>query len=232
MPAAAAIGTAAGPESPGYIFDDTGAAFDAIADVIAAFERSDAFAPFDSRFDHYLRGELELTAGERRGLSLFEDERKGNCAACHPVPGADSARAESLFTDFSYDNLGVPTNTRVRSLNGKPPGHADRGLLNNPRVDDPELSGAFRVSSLRNVAVTAPYMHNGVFSELETVVHFYNSRDVAGAINPETGMPWEPAEVGDTRNTEELGDLGLTEEEVDDIVGFLRTLTDSRNESL
>ena len=165
-------------------------------------------------------------------MDLFKDEKKGNCAACHPVPEKNTPKAESLFTDFSYDNLGTPKNKQARIHNGNSDSFIDEGLFNNPLVKDPALRGAFRVTSLRNIAITAPYMHNGIFKELKTVVHFYNSRDVTGALNPETGKPWEPAEIDETKNTEELGDLGLTDQEIDDIVVFLKTLTDERYEHL
>ena len=210
------------------IFDDTESAFHAIADSIAAFEATAQFAPFDSKFDRVLKGEAEFSAEEKLGLELFIDEEKGNCAACHTVPTADSSKIDSLFTDFTYDNLGVPKNTLVRSQNGKGQDYVDLGLYNNPQVDDPELKGAFRVSGLRNIAVTGPYMHNGVFRDLSTTVHFYNSRDVKGALNPETQAPWEAAEVPDTMNTEELGNLGLSLQEVNAIVAFMETLTDAR----
>lgn len=208
------------------IFNDMDKAFDAVADAITAFEETEEFSPFNSRFDRYLRGEARLTEQELRGLDLFKAEDKGNCAACHPVPNLSSTKAESLFTDFTYDNLGVPKNIKVRLNNGKGLSFLDDGLFDNSQVNDPELRGAFRVSSLRNIAVTAPYMHNGVFKELATVVHFYNSRDVVGALNPETGSAWRPSEVDGTKNTDELGNLGLTNKEIDDIVVFLKTLTD------
>ena len=213
-------------------FTETDNTFDAIADAIAAFERTEEFSPFNSKFDKSLRGELSLSADEQRGLDLFTKEDKGNCAACHPVPSINSSKSDSLFTDFTYDNLGAPKNTLVRSKNGKGNDFIDNGLFQNDEVNDEKLKGAFRVSSLRNIAVTAPYMHNGVFNKLSTVVHFYNSRDVAGAINPETGNTWKSAEVDATKNTEELGNLGLSEQEVSDIVSFLKTLTDERYEHL
>ncbi len=208
------------------IFNDTDTAFDAIADSIATFEKT--LASFDSRFDQMLQGDAEFTMQESLGLALFVAENKGNCAACHPVPQRQSSKAESLFTDFSYDNLGVPKNALVRALNGKGSDFVDNGLFNNVVVDDVALKGAFRVSGLRNVAVTAPYMHNGVFSDLKTVVQFYNSRDVIDAVNPETGIVWEAAEVDATKNTDELGNLGLSDVEVDAIVAFLKTLTDEQ----
>lgn len=212
------------------IFIDIDTAFGAIADSIATFEKT--LASFDSRFDKVLRGDVEFTMQESLGLALFVAENKANCAACHPVPQRQSSKQESLFTDFSYDNLGVPKNALVRALNGKAPDFVDNGLFNNVVVDDAELKGAFRVAGLRNVAVTAPYMHNGVFSDLKTVVQFYNSRDVIGAVNPETGTGWMAAEVGETKNTDELGNLGLSDAEVDAIVAFLKTLTDEQYQHL
>lgn len=214
------------------IFSSTDKAFDAIADSIAAFERTKAFSSFDSKFDRVLQGKEQFTPEEQRGHDIFVDEDKANCAACHPVPELTSSKQDSLFTDFTYDNLGVPSNHPLRVLNGLGGSHQDDGLYNNPQVNDPELKGAFRVSSLRNIAVTAPYMHNGIFTDLRTVISFYNDRDVEGAINPETGNEWRKPEVDATKNTEELGDLGLKEDEIDDILAFLKTLTDQRYEHL
>jgi len=214
------------------IFDNSEAAFDAVAASIAAFERTEQFATFDSKFDRVLKGEAEFTEEEKLGHDLFVAEDKGNCAACHPVPDLNSNKVDSLFTDFTYDNLGAPKNVRVRTKNGMGPEFVDNGLFNNPKVNDPELKGAFRVSSLRNIAVTAPYMHNGLFRNLVTVVHFYNTRDVPGALNPETQAPWQPAEVDSTKNVEELGDLGLSLDEVNAIVAFMKTLTDERYKHL
>ena len=213
------------------VFDSVATAFDAVADAIAEFEKSDQLATFDSKFDKALAGDVLLSDTEQQGLELFMDEEKGNCAACHPVPTADSLDVDSLFTDFGYTNLGVPKNSLVRSLNGKGLRFVDEGLFDNAEVTDVDLKGAFRVVSLRNVAVTPPYMHNGAFGDLETVVHFINSRDVPGALNPETGLPWQAAEVDATKNTDQIGDLGLQAEEVSAIVAFLKTLTDERYES-
>ena len=214
------------------LFDDVDTALTAIADSIAQFEKTDEVSPFDSKFDLVLQGQAEFSELEQKGLELFKDEDKANCTACHPVPEANSSKAESLFTDFSYDNLGLPANSRIRALNGQGQSFVDNGLFNNSRVDNPELKGAFRVTSLRNVAVTGPYMHNGVFNDLETVVHFYNTRDVKDAINPETQKLWQTAEVDATKNTDELGDLELKDAEVKAIVAFLKTLTDQRYEHL
>ena len=84
-------------------------------------------------------------------------------------------------------------------------------------VKDKNEDGKFKVPTLRNIALSAPYMHNGVFTTLTEVVDFYNTRDV---------KKWPPAEVTENVNNEELGDLKLTSQEVEDIVVFMKTLTD------
>lgn len=207
------------------IFDNTEKAYDALADSIAEFERSAVFVPFNSKYDKSLKGSATLTDQEKRGFDLFNS--KAQCFACHTSEGQ-----KPEFTDYTYDNIGVPVNTQLREANGLGSDHVDIGLLGNSQVTDEGLKGAFRVSSLRNIAVTGPYMHNGVFKDLATVVHFYNTRDVDGAENPETGLVWKPAEVDETKNTEELGDLRLSPVEEADLVAFLKTLTDQKFEHL
>ncbi len=201
-------------------FDDPSTAFSYMADALAAYERSAELNRFDSKYDYFLKGEAELTAQEIRGMGLFVAEQKGNCAACHPsTPSEDGT--PPLFTDFTYDNLGAPKNpenpfyTISPELNPDGFSYVDLGLA--VTVEDPAENGKFRVPTLRNAALTPPYLHNGVFKTLYQVVAFYNTRDVA---------PWPPPEVDENVNDEELGDLGLTNQEVEDIVAFLLTLTD------
>ena len=192
-----------------------------LTELISAYERSRELNPFTSKYDYYLMGKARLSQQERRGLKLFEDEKKGNCAACHTLDPQDDG-TRPMLTDFSYDNLGVPRNPAnpFLSLRGKinPKGQQfiDTGL--GKTVASRAEEGKFRVPSLRNVSKTAPYMHNGVFSTLKDVVDFYNTRDV----DPK----WGRAEVVNNVNKEELGDLKLNEQEVDDIVAFMETLTD------
>lgn len=192
-----------------------------IARAIAAYERSPEVSPFNARYDAYLAGEDTLSPEELRGLELFEAEDKGNCAACHPSRPDERGRPP-LFTDFSYDNLGVPRradNPYYRmpaDFNAAGEGYVDEGL--GGALHKPEEAGKFKVPTLRNIALTAPYMHNGVFDTLEEVVRFYNSRDVDDH--------WGPPEVAQNVNREELGDLGLNEQEIADIVAFMKTLTD------
>jgi len=195
-------------------------AYEFFSRAVAAFERTREFNRFDSKYDFFLRGEVELTDQEQRGLVLFVAPNKGNCAACHPHTVSEDG-TPPLFTDFTYDNLGVPRNPELphytldKTLN--PDGYAwvDRGL--GATVNDTTFDGNFRVPTLRNVDLTGPYMHNGYFKTLFQVVSFYNSRDVA---------PWPEAETGHNMNKEELGNLGLTTNELEDIVAFMKTLTD------
>jgi len=207
------------------IFNDTQKAYEALTDTIAKFEKSDTFSLFNSKYDKALKGEEILTEQETRGLALFNG--KAECHSCHPADGP-----KAHFTDFSYDNLGVPVNHILRTANGKGDDFVDNGLYENTQVSDPALKGAFRVSTLRNIAVTGPYMHNGIFKNLATVVHFYNTRDVPGAVNPETGAAWEKGEVDVNKNDAELGNLKLNQEEESDLVAFLKTLTDEAYEHL
>ena len=201
------------------IFDDTDSTYTAIADAIALFEQTSVFQTFDSDFDNDT-----MSAAAIRGQTLFRS-RRINCVRCH-----DDRGNQPLFTNFTYENLGIPENNTVRDLNA----HAtDHGLLENPDVSDEAEDGKFRVSGLRNVGVSAPYMHNGLFKTLKTVVHFYNTRDVDGAINPDTGEAWGTPEVN-ARNIvrNDVGNLGLSDAEEDDIVAFLEALTDAKYENL
>jgi len=202
------------------IFDNNLTAYDAIADAIATFEQTKTFAPFDSKFDRAYTGEYTYTAQEAQGKALFEG--KAMCVACHPTEGY-----HALLTDHTYDNLGVPVNTALRAANGV--STIDNGL--GAVVGNSSLNGTFKVSSLRNIAVTGPYMHNGVFKDLKTVVHFYNTRDNAG-INPETNTTWAAAEVPESVNHNELGNLRLSDAEEDAIVAFMKTFTDKKFEHL
>lgn len=218
-------------------FADTARAFDRIAEAIAAFERTPVFAPFTSKYDAYLAGRTQLTAQELRGLRLFEREDKGNCAACHPIARDASGRG-GLGTDFTYDNLGVPKNPDnpfyrlAEAYNPAGERHVDRGL--GGVVGRASEYGKFKVPTVRNVEVTAPYMHNGYFTSLRAVVDFYNTRDVKPRCADEFVREaealergcWPRPEMVANVNADELGHLRLSEREVDDLVAFMLTLTD------
>ncbi len=217
--------------------DETDSAFEHIAEAIAAFERRPALNAFSSKYDAYLAGKTRLNANELRGLRVFEDPARGNCAACHTSrPGSDGT--PPLFTDFSYDNLGVARNPLNRfytqSAVYNPQGRAfvDRGL--GAVVGLASEDGKFKVPTLRNLSRTAPYMHNGYFNSLKAVVEFYNTRDLKPAckkpFTAETAALaqgcWPVPEIAATVNREELGNLSLGVHDIDDIVAFLSTLDD------
>ena len=216
------------------IFSDSDKAFRAITESIVAFERTALFSPFDSKYDRYLQGEYELTADEEIGRVLFFSQII-NCSSCHLLDTREFSPGE-IFSNHRYHNIGVPTNREVRGKNGIDVGHRDLGLLENPAVDDPAMAGKFRVPSLRNVAVTGPYMHNGVFQELRTAILFYNRFTLSNPksqTNPETGARWREPEVPETVDIELLRDgQPLAENYVEALVAFLTALTDLRYESL
>lgn len=206
--------------------------------AIASYEDSSEVNAFSSKYDYYLNDQVELTDQEALGLELFNG--KALCSACHPSEGVNGT--PPLFTDFTFDNLGVPKNPdnpfykmdKVYLDDGSPinPDGAawiDPGLGGflemRPEWADlaAENRGKHKVPTLRNVdkrpgkEFPKAYMHNGVFKSLEEVVHFYNTRDVED---------WPDPEVSENVNTDELGNLGLTSEEEAAIVAFMKTLSD------
>lgn len=211
------------------IFDDTDVAYAAVAESIAAFEKTEEFSPFDSKYDRYLRGEYQMTAQEELGRTLFFSQQFTNCNLCHQLQSIPGQAGET-FSNYKYENIGVPANP---ALAGQP---ADRGLLDNPAVNDPQQAGRFKVPTLRNVAVTGPYMHNGVFQDLRTVVLFYNkynSRSKKRQINPETGQRWAEPEAPDNIALDKLQEgPALNDQRIDALVAFMKTLTDKRYEHL
>jgi len=217
------------------IFDQTDAAYGAIAQSIAAFEMTEEFAPFDSKYDRYLRGEYVMTDAEELGKLLFFSEQFTNCNLCHQLHKSPIAEHET-FSDYRYYNIGVPTNVAGRTHNGVPLETVDHGLMGNPAVGDVAEDGKFRTPTLRNIAVTGPYMHNGVFTDLRTVILFYNkynSKAEARQINPETNAPWLAPEVAETLANKELTHgPALEDQRIDALVAFLETLTDARYEDL
>lgn len=203
---------------------ETNALYDMMADAIAAFEKTRFFSPFSSKFDYYLAGKATLSPQEESGLALFEG--KAQCNACHPsspLISPDGGMMPPLFTDFTYDNIGVPKSTNpLIAANPVDYGLGGRADIATKDPEGAEL-GKHKVMSLRNIAVTAPYAHNGYFATLAEVVHFYNTRDVES---------WPAPEVAENMNTDELGNLGLTPEEEADLVSFLQTLTDGYGPAL
>ena len=210
-------------------------AYDNIALSITAYEASSEVNAFTSKYDYSFKGLAKLTKEERKGFALFQG--KGKCKLCHISTGK-----KPLFTDFTYDNLGVPKNPEnpVYLTN---PGFIDKGLggFLATRSDYAQYAaqneGKVKVPTLRNVdkrpstGFVKAYGHNGYFKSLEEIVHFYNTRDVLPRCeiigSPEPGVNcWPAPEVPVNVNTAELGNLGLSPEEEAAIVAFLKTLSD------
>ena len=232
-------------ESPAYVsalqrfygegvLEDEEAAFAAITESIAAYERTAVFAPFDSRYDRSLRGEVALSFKELSGKALFFSQF-ANCNICHQLysEGDPANERQEPFSGFEYHNLGLPVNEEVRAANGVTT--TDLGLAGNPAASGPGERGKFKTPTLRNVAVTGPYMHNGVFRDLRTVIEFYDhyKNPEERAKNPETGEPWRAPEISETVATDllEVGDP-MTEDDIESMLCFLRALTDERYEPL
>ncbi|HSL47132.1 MAG TPA: cytochrome c peroxidase [Anaerolineales bacterium] len=236
-------------------------AYEQVGLSIAAFERTQLFAQFSSKYDAYLAaclanggemndcstgvGKIAAKAGKQyfspkewHGFQLFVGEndndgilQKGEgamCSACHltqwtavadydlPVQTpawAPAGWVPPVFTDFTYDNLGVPKSEHMLLVNNP----VDLGL--GGVLGDPAEYGKFKVMTVRNIGLSAPYAHNGYFMTLEEIVHFYNTRDVAE-------MNWPVPEVAETVNFDELGNLGLRVNDEAALVAFMETLSD------
>jgi cytochrome c peroxidase len=223
------------------IFTRVDDAFDRMTLALAKYQSEDVgFRPFNSKYDEFLRGKVQLTDSELRGLALFNAPSKGNCAACHPSAKASDG-SHPLFTDFSYDNLGVPRNPDLVQNND--PAFFDLGLCAREGGDmaaRTDLCGAFKVPSLRNVAQRKVFFHNGHFKTLKDALTFYVQRDT----NPEKWYPLNPdssvnkfndlpPQYHANVNTSEApynrslgGTPALSDAEIDDVIAFLGTLND------
>lgn len=242
------------------------AAYDQVGLSIAAFERTQLFAQFSSKYDFYLAacmnaggdmadcamgvgktaekvGKKVFTKEEWQGLQLFMGDNNNDgilekgegamCAACHvaewtsvtdyalpvQVPAwAPMDMVPPVFSDFTFDNLGIPKSEHELLANAP----VDLGL--GPIVGDEAENGKFKVMTVRNIGLSAPYGHNGYFERLKDIVHFYNTRDVPGALPK--GMDWPVPEYPDTVNVDELGNLGLSDSDEDALVEFMKALSD------
>ncbi len=217
------------------VFNNIDQAYLAMTKSIEAFEKTDLFSPFDSKYDRYLKGEYQLTSQQDLGMTLFFSQQFTNCNICHQLRKLPSAKQET-FSNYEYHNIGTPANTILRSKNGLGEKHIDHGLLENPLVQDINQAGKIKVSTLRNIAVTGPYMHNGVFKDLRTVILFYNkynSKSAKRQINPETSKKWREPEVSENISLKELKTgPALNNKRIDALVAFLKILTDKRYEHL
>jgi cytochrome c peroxidase len=234
--------------SYGYLFkevwgtdacDIVNTAYDYIGLSIAAYEASPEVNAFTSKYDWSLKYMATLTKQERKGFALFQG--KGKCSKCHISSGP-----QPLFTDYTFDNLGIPKNPKNPVYLGNL-SFIDLGLggflANRPDYAGyaDANDGKQKVPTLRNVDKWDPslgtkvkaYGHNGYFKSLAGIVNFYNTRDVKpecpGDYTETQALAaycWPAPEVTDNVNTAELGNLGLTQAEEDAIVAFLKTLSD------
>jgi cytochrome c peroxidase len=222
------------------ILKDEARTFAALTHALEVFEQSSRdFYPYSSKYDAYLAGRAKLTPQEAHGLELFEAADKGNCASCHRS-APDFNGTPPQFTDYGFIALGLPRNRAI-------PANADSnwrdlGLCGPLRTDlagRPDYCGLFRTPSLRNVALRKTFFHNGLVHALRDAVAFYVERDT----KPQKWYPRGndgkiakfddlPAEYVTNVNTDapfggKPGDRpALSPSEIDDIVAFLRTLTD------
>ncbi|HEY0745900.1 MAG TPA: cytochrome c peroxidase [Steroidobacteraceae bacterium] len=221
------------------VFEDKRAAFKGVLMALEAYQQSPAeFYPYSSKFDAFLRHETALSPQELRGLVAFNDPAAGNCARCHPSALNNGALPQ--FTDFGFAALGAPRNKNIPANADEQ--YYDLGLCGPLRLDlkdRREYCGLFRTPSLRNVALRQVFFHNGVFHSLTDVVRFYAERDTQpqkwyprahdGGILKFDDLPAEYLANVDTQTPldRHVGDPpALSENDIQAIVAFLRTLTD------
>lgn len=227
-------------------FSDTQAAFADIGAALQAYQLEDpSFHPYSSKYDLYAGNKLggTLSPSETRGLQVFQDPNRGNCAACH-YSGAGLNGSVALFTDFSFEAIGVPRNSAIPA-NATKLGLAlsyDTGICS--RTDHPlpanaQYCGMFKTPTLRNVATRHAFFHNGVFHTLTDVIHWYNTRDTNPAL-------WYPAVNGVVQKFNDLPTIyrgnidpqvpldgrpvgsqpAMSDQDMVDLEAFLDTLTD------
>lgn len=226
------------------IFNDTNNAFTQIGVAIAAFEQAD-LQPFTAKYDAMLRGQVTFTPSETRGMALFQDPLKANCAGCHLMNQGSGKPKDSLFSEFTYYATGVPRNTAIPR--NADPAFFDLGLCGPermpptlpasvaPGVTIEHFCGQFRMPTLRNVAERPAFMHNGFFKDLSEVVRFYATRNSdpqrwygsSGVANDLPAKYLGNIETTKAPFNRKLSDgAALTESEINDVVAFLHTLSD------
>jgi len=208
--------------------------YDALRNALEVYQRQDPdYLLFNSKFDKFLDGTVTLSAAEERGRQLFNSPTKGNCASCH-TSQIGPGRQRPLFTNFGYFALGIPRNSAV--LANADPSFFDMGLCGPTRTDltsRTDLCGQFKIPTLRNIAITAPYFHNSGIDTLTKAVRFYATRDtnptlwyptVNGVVNKFNDLPVN------LRSNVQVNrapfNSNLSAQEIDDIVAFLLTLSD------
>ena len=199
-----------------------------------------SFHAFTSKYDAWLQGKARLSPTELRGMNLFNDPKKGNCAACHlSQPTRDGL--PPLFTDTQYEALGVPRNPQLPA--NADPRFYDLGLCGPIRTDlakQTQYCGMFLTPTLRNVDRRSVFFHNGVYHSLEQVIDFYNlrseqpekiyPRDASGRLALYNDLPKAyqgNVDVKDAPFDLAVGDKPpLSKLDIQDIIAFIHTLDD------
>jgi cytochrome c peroxidase len=224
------------------VLEDQSMALSEIGFALARYQVEDVdFHPYSSKYDAYLRGKAHLSPAEARGLALFDDPKKGNCASCHLDKITGDGQMPN-FTDYEFEALGVPRNPAIPA--NADPTFFDRGICGPMRHDEfskqPQNCGLFKTPTLRNVATRKVYFHNGVYNTLEDATRFYVLRDTDpariypkkpdGTVDKFNDMPDSDKaniDVIDAPMDRKLGQQpALNEAEIKDVVAFLKTLTD------
>lgn len=199
-----------------------------------------SFHPYDRKYDFYLAGKAELSTAEQRGLKLFDDPAKGNCASRHIDRTSRDGLFKPAFTDYQFEALGAPRNRELAANNDAD--FHDLGLCGPMRKDyqsAPNYCGLFKTPTLRNVATRKAFFHNGVFRSLEQVLHFYVERETDpsrhtklpdGETERYDDLPVQyrgNVDVVDAPYDRRIGEKpALDDAEIADIIAFLGTLTD------
>lgn len=215
--------------------------FEKLQTALQSYQELDTdYLLFNSKFDKVADGTATFTAAEQRGLAIFNSPTQGNCASCHISRNGPNGE-RPVFTNFSYAALGLPRNMQIQK--NADATFFDMGLCGPKRTDlraRTELCGQFKVPTLRNIALTAPYFHNASVSTLNDAVGFYATRDidpgrwyptVNGVVQKFNDLP--VAYRNNVLNTAPFGQQPgsaplLSAENVADLVSFLQTLTDDR----
>jgi cytochrome c peroxidase len=225
-----------------HIFDDETMAMSEASFALARYEVEDSsFHPFSSKYDAYLAGKAELTPTEAAGLQLFEDPKKGNCSSCH-LDEVDDAGRPPMLTDFEYEALAVPRNPAIPA--NANPTYYDLGICGPMRTDAYSKQAVncalFKTPTLRNVATRHVFFHNGFYTNLTDVLHFYVERDTNpdkiypraadGNVQNQNDVPLQyraNVDVIDAPFDRHPGQQpALNDQEIGLVIAFLGTLTD------
>ncbi|CAM2166485.1 cytochrome c peroxidase [Paraburkholderia sacchari] len=199
-----------------------------------------SFHPYNSKYDRWLEGRARLTRAELHGLRLFNDPGRANCAGCHlSKPGKDGL--PPMFTDYQYEALGVPRNRKLAQ--NRDPRFYDLGVCGPFRADmrdQTQYCGMFLTPTLRNAATRTVFFHNGIYHDLDHVMAFYNERNTApgkfyprdakGKIDQYDDIPPQYRNNVDTTDAPFNRKFGekpaMSDQDIRDIVAFLKTLND------